>query len=43
MMKLKLEEEYSHLKLWPLCNISYELDSFFFVFLLTLFISFDIV
>ena len=34
MMKLKLEEEYSLLKLWFMCNI-WELDSFY-VFLLIL-------
>ena len=26
--KLKLEEEYSHLKLWSMYNTSWELDSF---------------
>ena len=38
-MKLKLEEEYSHLKHWSMCNTSCELDSFYFAFLLILLIS----
>ena len=32
MMKLQLEEEYSLLKLWSMCNILCELDSFYFIF-----------
>ena len=32
MMKLQFEEEYSHLKLWSMCNILCELDSFYFIF-----------
>ena len=31
MMKSKLKDEYSHLKPWPMCNISCELDSVSFV------------
>ena len=27
-----LEEEYSHLKLWSMCNISWELDPFYIFF-----------
>ena len=34
-MKFKLEEKYSHSKLWSMCNI-YEFDSFYFSFLLIL-------
>ena len=37
-LKLKLEEEYSHLKLWFVCNVSWELDSFY-CFLLILLVS----
>ena len=37
-MKLKLEEEYSPLKLWFMCNISCKLD-IFFVSLLILLVS----
>ena len=33
MMKLKLEGEYSHLKLQSICNIQCELDSFYIVFI----------
>ena len=32
MIKSKLKDEYSHLKPWPMCNISCELDSVSFVF-----------
>ena len=39
MMKLKLEEAYSHLKLWYMCNMSRELDYFILFFFLILFVS----
>ena len=32
MMKLQLEEEYSLLKVWSMCNILCDLDSFYFIF-----------
>ena len=37
-MKLKLEEEYSHLKIWSMSNVSCEWDSFY-CFLLILLVS----
>ena len=40
IIKLKLEKEYSNLKLWSVCNIQYELNSFYFVFVN--FASFDL-
>ena len=42
MMKLKSDEEYSHLKLWSSCNISCELDSFFFLLILLVSILFSV-